>query len=314
MEFKLKELKSDILVTRIANIHYFEFTSKYYTKLDKHPFCELVYVDSGRINVVSRGYKGVLNQNQMIIHKSGEIHSLSCMGDESANVIIIGFEYNQKKITDFSKKIKTLNNDEKKILTDIVKEGRNVFMPPYDVPNLFDMKKKKDIPYGAEQLIKIKLEEFLINLVRDSEIISNNNKKNVLDFRFDDVYNYILENYKEKISLDDLCFLFNTNKTTLCSSFKEAFGKTITTLINEQRIKYAKKLIREDTYSLSQISQMAGFSSVHYFSKVFKDFAKMTASDYLISIKSKLEQMWSSFIDKTLKKDYYISIFSWKEE
>ena len=314
MQFKLKELKSDILVTRVANIHYFEFTSKYYTNLDKHPFCELVYVDSWRINVVSKGFKGVLNQNQMIIHKSGEIHSLNCLGDESANVIIIGFEYNQKRINDFSKKINTLNNDEKKILTDIVKEGRNVFMPPYDVPNLFDMKKKKDIPYGAEQLIKIKLEEFLISLVRDNQTIANTTTKSITNFRFDDVYTYIVENYKEKITLDDLCFLFNTNKTTLCASFKEALGKTITTLINEQRIKYAKKLIREDTYSLSQISQMAGFSSVHYFSKVFKDLAKMTASDYMISIKSKLDQMWSGFIDKTLKKDYYISIFSRKEE
>ena len=44
MEFVLKPLENSITVSRIANVHFFEFASSYFTENDRHPFCELVFV------------------------------------------------------------------------------------------------------------------------------------------------------------------------------------------------------------------------------------------------------------------------------
>ena len=52
MEFVLKNFKKEIIVSRLANIHYFEFTKKFHTKNDSHDFCELVYVDKGKIDII----------------------------------------------------------------------------------------------------------------------------------------------------------------------------------------------------------------------------------------------------------------------
>ena len=104
MKYKLKKFEKAIEVTRIANIHYFEFTKQYHTFEDHHDFRELIYVDSGLINVESENYSGVLNKNSLIIHKAGEIHSLTCFNENAPNVIIIGFECKAPELDMFSTK------------------------------------------------------------------------------------------------------------------------------------------------------------------------------------------------------------------
>jgi AraC-like DNA-binding protein len=55
------------------------------------------------------------------------------------------------------------------------------------------------------------------------------------------------------------------------------------------KIERAKELIREENYNFSEIAERLGFSSVHYFSHVFKKITDMTPSEYAVSVKSKAE-------------------------
>ena len=132
MQFKLQSFDTPLTVSRIANIHYFEFTNKYHTRKDKHEFRELVYVDNSSVFVDSEHYYGELKKNQLIIHQASEVHSLTCPEDEPANVIIIGFECKEEILDRFSDNPVTLTADLQKALTEIIKEGRSVFLPPYD--------------------------------------------------------------------------------------------------------------------------------------------------------------------------------------
>ena len=50
------------------------------------------------------------------------------------------------------------------------------------------------------------------------------------------------------------------------------------------KTKEAKKLIREKTYSISQISEMLGYSSIHIFSRAFKKSVGISPTDYGKSI------------------------------
>lgn len=289
MEFKMKRFEKALEVSKIANIHYFEFTNEYQSKKDKHQFQELIYVDSGRIHVDSENYSGILDTNQIIIHNSFESHSLSCVDKGAPNVIIIGFECKCDELISFSATPHTLTAELKRILTETIKEGRTVFKPPYDIPNLKDMKKRKNHPFGADQMIKIHLEEFLIKLIRNKADTQSIELSSTADIKIFEVYNYINKNFKEPITLDELCFLFSTNKTTLCTNFKKAYGQTIINYINALKVKEAKSLMREGKYNLTEISSMLGFNSIHYFSRMFKQLEKQAPSLYIKTIKSKLE-------------------------
>ncbi len=288
-DFKLKDFNIQINVSRMANIHYFEFTKEYSTSKASHPFKELVYVDSGSIKVDSEGFSGILQSKQLLIHKSNEIHSLSCIGENAPSVIIIGFECDCEKLNIFSTKPFDLSSAHIKILTEIIKEGHSVFLPPYDVPDLKDMKKRKNFQFGADQMLKLKLEMFLIELIRSVEISSYSVTSTVSDKKTEDICAYLNEHYKEKITLDNLCFLFGTNKTTICNNFKNAYGDTIIGYINKLRIKKAKSLMREGDLNLTQLSAATGFSSIHYFSKTFKAIDGHSPSQYIKLIKSKLD-------------------------
>lgn len=289
MEFKLQDFVTPMTVSRIANVHYFEFTSEYQTTDDAHNFRELLYVDKGSICVYSDSYSGILSNNQIIIHKANEMHSLRCNENIFPHVIIIGFECASPELDIFSQGPITLPPMHRKMLADIMQEGMNVFAPPYDIPNTLEMKKRISYPFAAEQMLKLNLESFLITLIRDY-----NNLRDTLDGdkpnnTLSDICKYIAEHYTEKILLDNICFLFGTNRTTLCQNFKDEYGTTILQYIDQLKIKEAKKLLQTQKLSITEISDKLGFNSIHYFSRHFKKKTGITPSEY--------SKKWMDFLE-----------------
>jgi AraC-like DNA-binding protein len=284
MEFVLKNFKKEIVVQRLANIHYFEFTKNFHTTNDSHDFPELVYVDKGKIDIISENYTGELKAGQLIIHGSGETHSLTCNETVAPNIIIIGFECASPELEKLTHEPLLLTDELQKMIAEIVKEARTVYLPPYDIPNLKDMKKKKKFAFGADQLIKNYLQIFLIKALRllgTAETIPALGESGFA--RISEIKKYIDDNFTEKIAVEELCFLFNTNKTTLSSEFKIAYGKTLIDYVNTLRVEFTKKNLIENGYSLTKISEMLNLSSVHYLTALFKKQTGISPTDFLKS-------------------------------
>ncbi len=85
------------------------------------------------------------------------------------------------------------------------------------------------------------------------------------------VERFIRENYVRQITLEDLTALAGCSKTTLIQVFKETFGCTPFGYIIQIRLQKAKELLAGTDASVSQISDLIGFQSVHYFSRFFKE-------------------------------------------
>ncbi|MBE6596728.1 MAG: helix-turn-helix domain-containing protein [Ruminococcaceae bacterium] len=290
MEFVLQEFREDLLVTRLANVHYFEFTPSFHTADDSHDFCELVYVDKGKIEIKSENYTGKLKENHIIFHNAGEVHSLTCSEDAAPNIIIIGFESNSRELDVLTHAPLKLSDELQKMLAEIIKEARSVYLPPYDVPNQREMKKREGFAFGADQLLKNYLQIFLIKVLRMKENILENERaeQRVRDGssfpQIGEVKEYLEANFTEKIAIDELCFLFNTNKTTLTREFKRAYGVTIVEYLSTLRIELTKKLLLEGQ-SLTKIADTLNLSSVHYLSAMFKKSEEISPSEYIGTMK-----------------------------
>jgi len=290
MNYTLKSFITPVIIPRIANLHYFEFTNQYHTVDDSHDFCELLYVDRGALTVSAENYSGVVANNQLIIHRPNEMHSLCCNENVAPNVIIIGFECDCEELEAFSKAPVTLSSEQKKMLADVMKEGMSVYTPPFDLPNVTDMKKREEFPFGADQLIKLRLEAFLISLIRGNKQLNATSKSEVHEqSRLEAIHQYITENYTEKILLDNICFIFGTNKTTLCHDFKSEYKTTVLNYINSLKIREAKALLRENKLSVTEISEKLGFNSIHYFSRLFKKTTGHSPKEYIKSIRAKFD-------------------------
>ena len=279
MKYVTKQLNDSIRVTGIVNLHFFEFGNDFTTEGERHPFYELVFVNSGRLYISSEDYSGWLNKDQLLIHRADTEHSLSCSSGDEPTVIIIGFECDSPELDQFSKLPTQIDDVEIKNLAEIVKEGRNVFLPPYDTP-VYDMKTRSDPTFGSEQVLRLLLEYFLIRLVRKYRFDENADDIGDSPFLINEIIGYVSNNYLEKITIDELAFIFRTNRASLCKEFKRATGKTLVEFINDKKFEKAKRKILSSDATFTKIAEEMNFESIHYFTRFFKKMSGMTPKEF----------------------------------
>jgi AraC-like DNA-binding protein len=98
------------------------------------------------------------------------------------------------------------------------------------------------------------------------------------------VLKYIRKHYKEEISVEDLAKKACMSTSHFYKSFKSTLGETPTEYLNGERLKQAKKLIRNSNAKLSEIAFACGFNSPSYFITQFKKQEGMTPSQFRKSI------------------------------
>lgn len=91
---------------------------------------------------------------------------------------------------------------------------------------------------------------------------------------------YIHFNYSRIICLEDLSALAGVNRTALISIFKELYGTTPLQYINRIRLMKAKELLANTDASVSEIAELVGFQSLHYFSRFFKAKEQCTPMEF----------------------------------
>ncbi|WP_442591749.1 AraC family transcriptional regulator [Pedobacter sp. AW31-3R] len=85
------------------------------------------------------------------------------------------------------------------------------------------------------------------------------------------IFKYVIENYKEKITLAGVAGEVKMTETAFCAFFKREIGKSFTTYLNEYRIQMACNLLRNyPAYKISAIAWQCGFMDMPYFNRCFK--------------------------------------------
>ncbi len=93
---------------------------------------------------------------------------------------------------------------------------------------------------------------------------------------------YIHSNYTKKITLDKLCEEVNISKQYCMRLFKKYLHTTINDYILSTRMKHAAYLLRHTYMNVNEASLYLGFSSVSYFSRVFKKYYGVSPSEYFM--------------------------------
>jgi len=88
------------------------------------------------------------------------------------------------------------------------------------------------------------------------------------------------ENYKRKVSLEEVAAAFGYNKYYFCNKFKNTTGITYITYLNNIRINHAKDLLRAG-YPINQVYFECGFEDASYFIQIFKKFTGITPKKYM---------------------------------
>lgn len=295
------ELHNSITVGKIFSIHYFEYMNNFSFAGEAHNFWEFVYVDKGEVEVTRGGSYSVLKKGDLIFHKPNEFHAVKANGKIAPNLVVVSFECNDDAMYFFNNRILNIDETERNLLSNIIIEARHCFDCRLDDPYLQNMPLKDSDTFGAQQMIRLYLEHFLIHLIRrysNPIVLSRKPQKTDLPKTtksksdteiFRRIVDYLESHLTARLTIDQICKDNLIGRSQLQKIFKDHCNLGIIEYFSMLKINAAKELIRTNQLNFTQIAEYLGYTSIHYFSRQFKKVAGMTPSEYASSIKAMAE-------------------------
>jgi AraC-like DNA-binding protein len=135
---------------------------------------------------------------------------------------------------------------------------------------------------SKDVIVDFTLKELLIRLMQTQarSLILDNYHKNTTINRFSFVVEYIKAHIHEEITIDKLSNLCFMSKPTFFRCFKREFGISPVDFIIQERIKAAKKLLKDMNVTISQACYSVGINNLSYFFKLFKRIEGVTPNEY----------------------------------
>lgn len=129
--------------------------------------------------------------------------------------------------------------------------------------------------HSKKELMSVMNETIAKLLMHDQDVKSDKKQqmaKQIMD--------YICENYTQDISLDELSEKFMISKTYINNLLKNFYHKSFLEILQDYRLKEAKRMILENHYKISEIAEKVGYHDISYFIRVFKKKYGVTPNNY----------------------------------
>ena len=254
-------------IPKIYVAFYQEKEKGFYFKGEHHPCWELTYVDTGEMFSVVEKQKFLLRQGDLAFYGPNQHHIQYAAKNSSVNFFSIAFDMELKKPSLLQNQVFHISHAHAALLNRIISEST--------VSQLY-----------SEELMICYLKEFLILLFRtlhsqsqtkppDSHL-KQNLEKNIIC----EVCNYVEENIFSPVTVSDIAHHVNLSMPYLSALFHKKEGIRLIEYINNKKLEKSKEMIRSGQYTITQISEMLGYSSIHYFSRLFKSTYSISPSEY----------------------------------
>ncbi len=298
MNYVKMRMNKPLVIDEIVSLHYFEYGKDFAFGGEVHDFWELVYADKNEVYVTAGASEYMLNSNQLYLHRPMEFHRVRCNGEKAANSVIVSFTSDCDTLNDIAGMIIDCPYKLKPLLSKIIEEAKSAFSTPLGDPYTKQLIPSEDAPFGSEQLIQAYLEAFLIELIRDTSNTSDKrftaNKES--NQEIDAIIKFLEANVYKRLTFSDVCNAFNFSPSYLKKLFRDNVGCGVMEFFNHCKIDCAKQLIREKRMNFTQISEMLSFTTVQYFTRVFKRLTDMTPSQYEASVLSGMNEGIDKYI------------------
>lgn len=268
--FNYSNISSSLDISEIYTKFYQEKGTNYNFSGEKHSYWELTYVDKGELLTTIDRVSYHLKQGDLIFYAPMQFHTQSTFEKISSSYLTINFKMNFNHADLLCNKIFSLKRDSYFIVTKLIEELSN--------DNLY-----------SNDLSLCYLKQLIIQMLRLDNSHFHSKPTTHMQQTYEnellnDILLYIDNNIYEKISVSTLCEHFCISTSMLHSLFRKNMNNTAKNYINELKLSKSKELIRNSTHTLSEISEMLGFSSIHYFSKKFKSYFNISPTEYSKSI------------------------------
>ena len=266
---KYSKIKHNTSIDEILGYYYHIRNTEYELHNVIHDFCELYFVDYGTLSIDVDDQSFVLETGNFMFFCPYQKFSISTKKlKKTCSYMKIIF---RAKICDeklLINKMFTTENEIRQLLNEYIKVSYRKHWSD------------DDLMLAYIQLIITKVIRKQLQL--DQSQITTDNPMQV---KYDEellnsILIYIEKNLTHSITLTSLCDEFNISKGVIYKTFQKNLNISPIKYINNQRCILSAKLIKSNEYTVTMVSQMLGYSSIHYFSRQFKEYYGITPSEY----------------------------------
>lgn len=247
-----------------------------------HPAIEIIMPIRNSYEVKTGGRKYCLNEQDIIIIPSGELHELCAPKTGSRLILLIEHSF----ITD----LKGMPSILPLLREPRILSGTN----PEDLAICFEATKllysMMDEYSSASPLWEVAIYAKLIQLFLligrkhfNSNLIftdSKQNKQKEYIEKFSLIFEYIHTNYMKNISLDDIARIAGFSKFHFSRLFKQFTHMSFYDYLSKERIQAAEILLLDQSLPITEVASQSGFSSIATFNRVFRKYKKCTPTEF----------------------------------
>lgn len=257
-------------------------------KKEPEDFWGILHLESGDLNMLVDGIVHHLDPGQMLLYPPHTLRSISSSQD--AVIDVVTFTASSEFLLTLTDRVLQLDSRQDEALRQIILLGNTLFSKaPAERYDRGMVPRKDTTGFQLKKLSNL-LELFFIDLYETGSTLqpatkpSAINTKNYQSEQFARLTNYLNTHIGESLILEQIsagCAISIPNLHKLC---KKQCGCGPITYFISLKIGAAKRLMRESSLNFTQIANHLGFSSVHYFSKLFKAKTGMSPSEYARSV------------------------------
>lgn len=220
---------------------------------EAHCFFELTYLNSGTLSIKIDGKDFTVQQNEFSLLFPGQQSTIS--SDKPVSFLKIIFAMTLASACALTNRVFRADPFIRGLFSNILAE--------YESPD----------KYSPDMLLCC-LQSILFHTMRSSSenaaSVSNMPIREVLNPLVRSAIGYINTHNKSRLSLPEVADALKLSPSYLSRLFKKHTNCNITEYIRLQKLEKAKKLLRSGGYTVTEVSEALGFSSIHYFSSCFK--------------------------------------------
>ncbi len=289
LQFTIPVQQDRSIISRIDILPYF------YPYLHRHKEIQITWVQQGEGTLVVNNNMHVFQNNDIFFIGANQPHIFK------SGASYFSPQSNKKAVSlDVFVDPETicntlLNVSELKSLKTLLAQNQNGFKVPdkYLASVSNKMLLVKEAENGVQRaLYFIELLQ-LLSKIEDPEKLST--QAPLIDsetegIRISKIYNYILDNFGNGVTLEDVAKEAYMTPQAFCRYFKKHTRHTFVSFLNEVRINEACKLFSSGDYgSIAAIAYSCGFNSITNFNRVFKNTTGQSPSTYIASLKRSVE-------------------------
>ncbi len=241
---------------------------------ESHDFWEFLFLESGRLRILVDGELYILSAGDLILYPPHAFHTVAMSSNTTA--CNVSFYTESPLLFELASRVSVLSESAQEDLKKIISLGKSVLVHPLELAT-HDSRYRNNVPPADAQRLANRLEMFLLDLCNTE---TRSNTKNFRDELFATFTDYLKSNMDQSLSLEDMSEGCSASVSQLQKLCRKYCGCGPNTYFISLKIGAAKQMMKDSTLNITQIAESLGFSSVHYFSKLFKSKTGMTPSEF----------------------------------